>query len=164
MFVGITRAQEELQISRAGYRDFRGQRKITIPSRFLMEVDRADLDEEQSDVVAPLWFSQETEHETPLDSVSSLLASGPRRHPAARPATGSQLTTAAELASGGQSAPVDPDDFRQGMLVRHPSYGLGRVTALSGSGAGRKATVDFPAGAGRKKFVLAKSGLRPIKK
>ena len=164
MFVGITRAQEELQVSRAGYRDFRGQRKITIPSRFLMEIDRADLDEEQSDVVVPHWLSPEAEHEAPSDPGPSLLVSGPRRHPAARPTTGVQLTTAAELASGERSAPVDPDDFRQGMLVRHPSYGLGRVTALSGSGAGRKATVDFPAGAGRKKFVLAKSSLRPIKK
>jgi DNA helicase-2/ATP-dependent DNA helicase PcrA len=164
MFVGITRAQEELQISRAVYRDFRGQRKITIPSRFLMDIDRAHLDEEQSHLVVPDWLSPEAKHAAASDRDFSLLVSGPRPHPANRPPIGVQLTTAAELASGGRSAPVDPDDFRQGMLVRHPSYGLGRITALSGIGAGRKATVDFPAGAGRKKFVLAKSGLRPIKR
>jgi DNA helicase-2/ATP-dependent DNA helicase PcrA len=43
MFVGITRAQQELQISMARYRDFRGQRKLTIPSSFLMELPRAEM-------------------------------------------------------------------------------------------------------------------------
>ncbi len=46
MFVGITRAQQELQISLARYRDFRGQRKLTIPSSFLMELPRAEMDVE----------------------------------------------------------------------------------------------------------------------
>ncbi|MCS7303554.1 MAG: UvrD-helicase domain-containing protein [Thermoguttaceae bacterium] len=44
MFVGMTRAQEELQISYAQYRDFRGQRKLTIPSEFLMELPRAEME------------------------------------------------------------------------------------------------------------------------
>ena len=44
MFVGITRAQQELQLSTARYRDFRGQRKLTIPSSFLMELPRGEMD------------------------------------------------------------------------------------------------------------------------
>ena len=44
MFVGITRAQQELQISTARYRDFRGQRKLTIPSSFLMELPRGEME------------------------------------------------------------------------------------------------------------------------
>ena len=44
MFVGITRAQQRLQISLAQYRDFRGQRKLTIPSSFLMELPRGEMD------------------------------------------------------------------------------------------------------------------------
>ncbi len=53
MFVGITRAQQELQLSTARYRDFRGQRKLTIPSSFLMELPREEMElefagEEQS--------------------------------------------------------------------------------------------------------------------
>ncbi len=51
MFVGITRAQEELQISRAGYRDYRGQRKMTIPSRFLMELPRMEMEQIDSEPV-----------------------------------------------------------------------------------------------------------------
>ena len=44
MFVGMTRAQQELQLSMARYRDFRGQRKPTIPSSFLMELPRTEMD------------------------------------------------------------------------------------------------------------------------
>jgi len=40
LFVGITRAKEWLQMSMARYRDFRGQRRLTIPSPFLMELPR----------------------------------------------------------------------------------------------------------------------------
>ena len=43
MFVGITRAQQELQISMARWRDFRGQRTLTIPSSFLMELPRGEM-------------------------------------------------------------------------------------------------------------------------
>ena len=51
MFVGITRAQQELQISLARYRDFRGQRKLTIPSSFLMELPRAEMEVEMPESV-----------------------------------------------------------------------------------------------------------------
>ena len=67
------------------------------------------------------------------------------------------------MSEGFRSPPVDPDEFRQGMLVRHLVHGLGRIVALSGSGPQRKASVDF-ATAGGKKFLLADSPLRPVKK
>ncbi|MBU4399385.1 MAG: hypothetical protein KKE86_08630, partial [Planctomycetes bacterium] len=76
-----------------------------------------------------------------------------------------RLTTGAALANGGRPAsPTAPDDFRQGMLVVHLEYGLGRIAAISGSGAGRKATIDFRPPAGRKKFVLADASLQPVGK
>src|SRR5712672_719380 len=43
-FVGITRAKEELQLSYAVTRDFRGVRRRTIPSSFLMEMPREELE------------------------------------------------------------------------------------------------------------------------
>src|SRR4029077_21284972 len=42
-FVGITRAKEELQWSYAVTRDFRGVRRRTIPSSFLMEMPRHEM-------------------------------------------------------------------------------------------------------------------------
>ncbi|MGD9636698.1 MAG: 3'-5' exonuclease, partial [Pirellulales bacterium] len=43
-FVGLTRAKEELQLSYAVTRDFRGVRRRTIPSSFLMEMPREELE------------------------------------------------------------------------------------------------------------------------
>ena len=54
MFVGITRAQQELQLSTARYRDFRGQRKLTIPSSFLMELPRGEMDVDWAGVKDPI--------------------------------------------------------------------------------------------------------------
>src|SRR5262245_38662969 len=95
----------------------------------------------------------------------------PPREPAVAPAVAfpAGLITAAELAgrSGCQaivveSAPrISPEAFHQGMIVIHPSYGPGKIIALSGSGLKRKATVMFASGAGEKHFLLAHSPLRP---
>ena len=196
MFVGMTRAQEELQISYARYRDFRGQRKMTIPSQFLMELPRAEMevvDMETGVQIGPsvppaLQSSQEAP--VPPESAGTKASAGRKSSflgPAAKGAgtgpvggpsgladvsgaagggntTWARLQTAAELA--GQSPPPTllPDEFSHGMLVLHPQYGLGRIVALSGSGSQRQATVDFLAGAGRKKFLLHQSPLRPVQR
>jgi DNA helicase-2/ATP-dependent DNA helicase PcrA len=216
MFVGITRAQQELQLSMASYRDFRGQRKRTIPSSFLMELPRGEMDMQYaggaavaSQVFAPypsLGFGDEACQLDPyaadsfseesdgagayekLPYVGQASASHPSsdassrcddrqfrmeaEHRAPEQAAAKQalptelafqLKTAAELAGGEKTPPpIDPDIFRQGMIVRHPSLGLGRIVALSGSGTSRKATIDFST-AGRKHYVLSKSPLRPVK-
>jgi len=155
MFVGITRAQRELQISRAQYRDFRGQRKMTVPSHFLMELPREEM--ELQAPAAGEWLEAEPPEVEPVFSQAQAEAQ-PRMAPAVH------LTTAAELANGGvPSPPVAPDVFHQDMLVRHPKYGLGRIVALSGKGAGRRATVDFGPSIGHRKFLLGDSPLRPVK-
>ena len=61
LFVGITRAQQELQLSLARYRDFRGQRKSTIPSSFLMELPRMEMDVESpaAEEFGPSWVEEE---------------------------------------------------------------------------------------------------------
>jgi len=56
---------------------------------------------------------------------------------------------------------VSPDAFHLGMVVTHPKHGLGKIVALSGEGKNRRATINF-ASAGQKKYVLAKSPLRPL--
>jgi len=155
MFVGITRAQQELQISRACYRDFRGQRKLTVPSSFLSELPLGEMEQEEiSSEGISMPFTAATTYFPPVETV----------RPAARPNDGTQLTTAAALANGGRPSPVQSDAFHQGMLVVHAVYGLGRIVALSGSGASRKAIVEFRPPVGRKKFVLQNAALQPIKK
>jgi DNA helicase-2/ATP-dependent DNA helicase PcrA len=148
MFVGITRAQEELHLSYASQRDFRGQRRTSIPSEFLMQLPREELEiVEVEDITA--WYPSEPVVEA-------------KPTPPARVSTSSGLTTAAQLAGQTVAQPprVSPDAFAQGMTVIHPEYGPGKIIALSGEGRGRKATISFPS-AGQKKFVLANSSLRP---
>ena len=171
MFVGITRARQELRISMARYRDFRGQRKMTIPSSFLMELPRGDMEMNSPLPQAPaedFWHDIDQRRPGYDDSDDiPFTIPGEDSPPAAEPERGGfgqiSLTTGAALAEGGQAArTTSPDDFRQGMIVLHPVYGLGRIAALSGGGASRRATVDFRPPAGRKRFVLAGSPLQPV--
>ena len=78
--------------------------------------------------------------------------------------------TAAELASrmpgqiaSGAIGQTNPDEFRVGVTVVHPEFGLGRIVALEGEGSGRKGRVAFAVGPART-FVLAKSPVRPVGK
>jgi DNA helicase-2/ATP-dependent DNA helicase PcrA len=172
MFVGITRAQQELQLSTARYRDFRGQRKLTIPSSFLMELPRGEMDVDWAGVKDPIsepWQEDMALGDSCEDDFGDDEEYASQEHheessvPPAWTPRPISLTTAAAMANGGEPvAPLAPDAFRQGMLVLHDVYGLGQIIALSGSGESRKATVDFASPAGRKKFLLAESNLRPV--
>ncbi|HVA46873.1 MAG TPA: UvrD-helicase domain-containing protein [Pirellulales bacterium] len=174
LFVGITRAEEELQLSLAQYREFRGRRKMSVPSKFLMELPRDELDATEAvwaEPAAALPDVHEWEDASPHDMVelhahedevvwqppeaTENAGRGQARLPS--------LTTAAQLASAAGSATgLSPEAFHQGMVVLHPEYGIGKVVALSGSGLRRTATVAF-ATAGQRKFVLAQSPLQPLR-
>ena len=163
MFVGITRAKQELQISLAQYRDFRGQRKMTVPSPFLMELPRGEMEVIEHEVPAETPESFAAEAADAADSAEQL--TGSARAPASplrKPLVVSPLRTAAELANGGPLPAVSPDDFYQGMVVMHPEKGIGTIVALGGGGPSRTATVDFASPPRRLKYVIAKSPLRPL--
>jgi DNA helicase-2/ATP-dependent DNA helicase PcrA len=176
LFVGLTRAEEELQLSISQYREFRGRRQMTIPSKFLLELPFDELEATEAAWSEPAGVATSDEwdeHDAPHDAVEihahheeevwqpesadsgDVSADANRRIPS--------LVTAAQLASRDASASgLSPEVFHQGMVVLHPEYGLGKVIALSGSGLRRTATVAF-ASAGQKKFVLAQSALRPVR-
>lgn len=174
MFVGLTRAQEELHISWSRCRDFRGQRRFTIPSHFLMELPR---DEMQCDI--PGEYSLASPDEQPdapptTDDELEIAYDAPVAPPEIEPlfsppsaATKSPMlagiTTAAELLQGRAAPPPSPEVFRQGMVVRHPEFGLGTIVALSGSGLERTATVEFSPEVGRQRITIHNSPLRPVK-
>ncbi len=178
LFVGITRACEELHLSLATNREFRGQRRGTVPSQFLMELPRREMH-----VVAPAaptdldWETGDADdsHDQadpagrePWDAAPEEIAMNelkPDNPVATAAAMAGPLATAAELyrSESAELPRVSPDVFHQGMVVRHPEYGLGKVVALSGSGVKRSATIAFASHAGQKKFMLAQSQLRPTK-
>jgi DNA helicase-2/ATP-dependent DNA helicase PcrA len=181
LFVGITRAQEELRLSRAQYREFRGQRRMTIPSQFLMELPFDEIESfdigGSSFVAEPAgrsytWEDDDWRQDEPADDAAPVEVAQPAEGPAtpASAAAGKgsrfgkvRLATAAEMAGAAAAAPpVNPEVFAQGMAVRHPEYGLGKIVALAGSGPRRTATVVFPS-VGQKKFMLQQSPLRPVR-
>lgn len=162
-FVGITRAEQELQLSHALRRDYRGQRRIAIPSSFLMELPSDQMLAEQKAVTDELglvpdeligdWGAAPEEEVYGQETQPAA--------PASAPEPPGVLTASALLASAGSTQPrVSPDAFRIGMAVEHPELGIGKVLTLSGNGKGRRAAVDFPEH-GEKRFVLAFSPLRP---
>jgi DNA helicase-2/ATP-dependent DNA helicase PcrA len=183
LFVGMTRAKEQLQLSMGQYREFRGQRRMTIPSPFLLELPRHEL---RLSGFGPQTAGQynvraiaddlvheaegiEPEHlgDDALDfDVHAMPAEAESpASPTAAHGPAVALATAAELHEGAAPAapPVSPDDFAHGMIVRHPQYGLGKIVALSGAGPRRVATVAFASSAGQKKFVLSQSQIRPVR-
>lgn len=244
LFVGITRAKEELHLSWARYRDFRGQRRLTIPSPFMLEFPRDEMELEDfgwrgtpasaggasgdfgdfgdvqfeegghagideahagdDDIAFDIHELERTAKpsaKTPAgpapasrevaeaEDVAATFEDEPVMRPrkdwrAAGAAAASRageipdlgsMSTAAELAArqsgkaaaeAALAAPRVPVElFVQDMIVTHPHYGPGKIVALSGSGGGRVATVQFAsAEAGKKKFVLAKSPLVPAGK
>ena len=179
-FVGITRAEEELQLSYAVHRDFRGQRRRTVPSSFLMEMPREEIELTQAPMPENQWSPPEWEEETYHDQSADEqdfdddsfdvndLETAPLSNPQSSGnwKAAAHVTTAAQLDDSSAGSPdeslprVSPDDFAQGMTVTHPEHGPGKIVALSGAGKKRRATVRF-ATAGEKRFVLAHSPLRP---
>jgi DNA helicase-2/ATP-dependent DNA helicase PcrA len=179
-FVGITRAEEELQLSYAVTRDFRGVRRRTIPSSFLMEMPREEME------MVELASTFDHGHASPWDEMAQEHGDdswGDWADGAVSPTTTATTTdsgptvslaaasikTAAALERDANSDPstteapprVPPDVFKQGMTVTHPEYGPGKIVALSGAGKNRRATIQF-ATVGQKKIILAHSAVRPV--
>jgi DNA helicase-2/ATP-dependent DNA helicase PcrA len=120
-FVGMTRAQQRLILSRAMYRTLRGLRERTVPSPFLAELPRSSLEiEDRTD--------------------PSRASSSPRRD---------------------SDSQEDGPGFREGQLVRHPTFGLGRITELSDAGYDIRAIVEFNR-FGRKTLLLSHARLQSV--
>jgi DNA helicase-2/ATP-dependent DNA helicase PcrA len=179
MFVGITRAMERLQLSYAQYRTFRGLSAPTVPSMFLMELPRHEMD--QSSNLAALnatsdWEEPEGDVDfdfgANVDDSSQLPAHDdeysqldePRPKKQREKTLTSGLLTAADLLarqeSPGRKVPINA--FKHGMTVSHPEHGLGTITALAGEGPKRTATVQFFGDSQERKFRLLFANLTPV--
>jgi DNA helicase-2/ATP-dependent DNA helicase PcrA len=151
LFVGITRCREQLQLSFADTRPGRGRTGSAIPSPFLMELPRAEMEvvqlAAQRQPVSDEAYQPECGVEWQVSQVGdegeAILR--PRRRTAPRSVELARVMTAAELLgrTGREPGTVSPDEYRQGMVVTHPKHGPGKILELSGSGNRRTATVQF---------------------
>lgn len=160
LFVGITRAMQNLTLTQTSERTFRGSRRTTISSPFIPELQGA--------------IQQEASVATPPPITEALLdqrlEQARRRFDAARSAIDRKLImTAAELAARQTlSDPPATDDslstlaFQKGMQVRHPKYGRGVVTELSSGSNRGTVTVQFETGGESHTFVAGRCPLQPV--
>lgn len=169
LFVGITRAEDELQLSYAAYRFMRGSQRMAIPSSFLMELPRDEMEIHEPRQRSAVEFSSyefddanewdEYMDEVPDDAEALELSASEADSP------GPRVMTAAEMLgkTNNEIDRADPEAFMPGMLVSHPEHGLGKIVALSGSGEKRSATVQFFSASRQRSFRLVHSPLQPVK-
>jgi DNA helicase-2/ATP-dependent DNA helicase PcrA len=183
LFVGLTRAMQELTVTHAAKRETRGRPLPAIPSEFLHEMTLEHVDQSGGTVFEfergfdEESFSQEVEGEgeggiarrelrverngsdaetddQPAPSLTS--------HPSPLTFPGLKLTTAAKLLRGDGGEAELPQGFAVGQQVRHPRYGLGTVVAADGFSRNRRVTVEFEDDKSRKTFVASKCPLQPV--
>lgn len=136
-FVGMTRAREELYLTHARWREFRGMPRFAMPSQFLQELP-------EEGVQRMCLASEDTVRATATDSA-------PQTELARKPV--------ADRSARRSEAP--DDRFAPGQPVLHQVYGRGLVLEVSGYGKMRKIKVRFAQGEDRT-FVLDKAPLVPL--
>ena len=130
-YVGITRAQKRLYLTRSMQRSTWGAPSYNPPSRFLEEIPDSLVD----------WKRAEPKRFTPTG--------GGRSYAGASPAV---LPGVAARPTGVGNRPIP--SLKPGDRVSHDSFGLGTVVSTSGLGDNAQAKVDFGASVGAKTFVL----------
>ncbi|MCG8649259.1 MAG: ATP-binding domain-containing protein, partial [Pirellulales bacterium] len=172
LFVGITRAQQWLQLSCCKRRAIRGDVRPVIPSPFFNELPLDEMRRVETTVQRD-WFDEDfVDQEYPeswdLPEEGDSFSSGtsqvrergefvthddspsPPHHPPssavaqqAKPDFATSLKTAADMIAGG-TTPLSA--YRQGVQVRHAKYGEGTIVSVTGRGPKRTAKVQFADG------------------
>lgn len=178
LFVGITRAEQQLQLSYCQRRTFRGQTRIASPSQFLYELPRDEMECHiptgglstvglgglGSEYELEPDFMDETNSEFEVDqSLSDYDQSEESASsiPAPLEEMAAQLKTAAQLVGKEVRGKKKTVAFHPGMQVQHHEYGIGVIMAMTGKGPKRTATVKFTDQQERK-FRLAFAPLTPV--
>jgi DNA helicase-2/ATP-dependent DNA helicase PcrA len=140
-YVAMTRARRRLLFTAARLRRVRGRERIQPPSRFLREIDPRCLRvEEDPGAVAAAARARD--------------GSGRRFGAPASPTRRTRPRPARAVNPNARSTGVRArsSDLREGTVVAHPMFGVGRIAAVQGSGERMKVSVDF-ARAGTKHLI-----------
>lgn len=142
-YVGMTRAREQLHLSRAKYRMLSGQGQRNPPSRFLREIPGELLKR------VGMWEDDAVGDATRrLEELGRLAETGTfEREPPTDDEPRIDYSVSQEFAGGDSDVPL-----RVGTRVRHPKFGAGVVRRKEGTGEGTKLTVQFER-AGIKKLI-----------
>jgi DNA helicase-2/ATP-dependent DNA helicase PcrA len=144
-YVGMTRAQKKLVLTRAKFRRFLGTGSMepTQPSRFLREIPAELIESPPS--------SQDRRRSSTYDGPVVNSKEGIQQFYQQR---GKQI----DLAPLTRGASSKETFLSRGSYVRHPKFGVGTIIRCEGEGEEAKLTVSFP-GHGVKKMVQKYAGL-----
>jgi DNA helicase-2/ATP-dependent DNA helicase PcrA len=157
-YVGLTRAEKRIQLSYATSRWRWGQLIDCEPSRFLEEIDDSLLD----------WqfvFRNKVKPKTNNYRVNTNysakkpIAKTPTKTPKFTP---QNLTKVNKVAPSNNTFNDDSNLLREGMLVEHEKFGIGKISSIESMSGSKKAIVLFEQ-AGQKQLLLKFAKLKIIK-
>ena len=153
LFVGVTRAKEELVLTQTRERAFRGSRRSSIASPFTSEmILQTELDDpDHAGMRQPVHQTTTNEH---------VLKARERYQRAQAALNRPMLMSAADLEK--QRDRDVPALFSPGAFVRHPRYGRGVVIEASDGTSRGTVTIEFERDQRRETFVASRCPLQPV--
>jgi DNA helicase II / ATP-dependent DNA helicase PcrA len=134
MYVGVTRAEQQLFITNAQMRTLYGRTNMNAPSRFIKEIPVELL--EGMDLVKPKSRLASSTSGSTLQSQKQPFAS---RRPSLRPTV---------KATGGED-----EGWKVGDKAQHGKWGIGTVVSVKGEGEGMELDIAFPSPTGIKRLL-----------
>ena len=163
-YVGLTRAEKKLYLTRAFRRGFRGTYEPTVPSRFLSDIPPALIISKASPAEPETLATksenkilrfpknpQRKNHSKPVASTSNKNRTTHRATPTKRTVTKINI-----------SAPGKSINFQIGDKVKHSKFGDGIVMSSDPAGDDLQITVAFKDGGGIKKLLQSLAKLKKI--
>jgi DNA helicase-2/ATP-dependent DNA helicase PcrA len=148
-FVGMTRAKSRLTLLHARYRMQRGQTNRQLPSVFLREIGDAGVERQSLARFSPSSTVLGVRRDSSREAGTTRRYPAPRQQAASSAAIQEDREEEARLRA---ALPQDGSPYKPNQLVKHPTYGIGTVFEVTGSGDSLKVGVRFP-NIGVKKFV-----------
>ena len=151
LFVGMTRAEQALTLTYTRHRMVRGTSLATIRSEFVRGLEGLELHCADTDLDNDCDSGDD--HDSHHGDCSSN-------------ADGSDWDSDCNYQYDSDSDPYDETSveqisFKQGQLVRHPTYGLGRIQQVILAGTDSRVVVRFNTGP-RKTLYLKYAGIQPV--
>lgn len=161
-FVGMTRAMRELHLCHAQLREYRGRIQYAIPSAFLDELPRDQIEWHDltgtSSASAQDSLATASSNHSGANYLPSLPTAGEPR-PAQQSRTPTPPTASPQKHNPSYTPPEIEVDVSPGLIIQHASYGIGQIVSVSGYGALKRMKVRF-ATHGEKTLAVAQTPFR----
>jgi DNA helicase-2/ATP-dependent DNA helicase PcrA len=149
MYVGVTRAEEQLFITNAKMRTLFGRTNLNQPSRFIKEIP-----EELIEGMEPRRSGRQSIMNTGTSSSSSDFAGTTRQPQAQRKAVMRPTMTS----TGGDEA-----EWKVGDKAEHGKWGIGTVVSVRGAGEGTELDIAFVSPVGIKRLLAKFAPIKQVK-